>query len=116
MPPEFDPLPFHLDHIRPQKHGGATTRENLALSCAACSLYKEPNAAGYDPETDFLCQLCNPRAQVWNDQFRWFGSQIVGRTDIDRTTIEVLRIHKELRVHHREVLIELGIFPPTFPC
>lgn len=54
MPQEHDPRPFHLDHIRPQKHGGPTVLENLSLSCAACSLFKGPNAAGYDPETDEL--------------------------------------------------------------
>jgi len=36
MPQEFDVLPFQLDHIRAQKHGGPTTIANLALACLPC--------------------------------------------------------------------------------
>ncbi|MBI4661104.1 MAG: HNH endonuclease [Verrucomicrobia bacterium] len=33
-------LRFHVDHIAPHKHGGATESGNLALSCAYCNGYK----------------------------------------------------------------------------
>lgn len=73
LPQEYDPRPFHLDHIRALKHDGPTVVENLALSCAACSLYKGSNAAGYDPDMGALCALFNPRTQNWNDHFKLKG-------------------------------------------
>ncbi|MEQ8786364.1 MAG: HNH endonuclease signature motif containing protein [Pirellulaceae bacterium] len=113
MPQDQDPRPFHLDHIRAQKHGGPTAIENLALSCAACSLFKGPNAVGYDPVTDEMQPLFNPRTQHWDDHFKWNDASLSGRTAIGRTTIRVLNINRPLRVLHRKLLIELGVFPPS---
>ena len=31
---------FHVEHITPSVHGGATTLENLAWSCPGCNLHK----------------------------------------------------------------------------
>jgi hypothetical protein len=33
FPTEFAWLPFQIDHIIAEKHGGAATADNLALSC-----------------------------------------------------------------------------------
>jgi hypothetical protein len=33
MPTEHDPLPFQVDHITAEQHGGQTVLENLAWSC-----------------------------------------------------------------------------------
>src|SRR5271157_4698296 len=33
IPRRFDPLPFQLDHIIAEQHGGETILENLAWSC-----------------------------------------------------------------------------------
>jgi hypothetical protein len=115
MPQDHDPRPFHLDHIRPQKHDGPTVVENLALSCAACSLYKGPNPAGFDPETDAMQPLFNPRTQDWNEHFEWDVGLLKGLTPIGRATLQVLNINEPLRVMHRELLIEMGVFPPDFP-
>jgi len=82
------------------------------LSCAACSLFKGPNPAGYDPETDVLHPLYNPRTQPWSEHFAWNGTTLKGMTAIGRTTITVLRIKEPLRVRHREPLIALEVFPP----
>jgi len=115
LPQEHDPRPFHLDHIRPQKHDGPSVVENLALCCAACSLFKGPNPAGYDPETDVLHSLFNPRTQRWSDHFAWNKGILEGLTAIGRATIRVLRINDSLRIHHRLLLMELGVFPPELP-
>jgi hypothetical protein len=112
LPQDHDPRPFHLDHIRPQKHDGPTVEENLALSCAACSLFKGPSPAGYDPETDALHRRYNPRTQDWSEHFAWNGATLEGLTATGRTTIGVLRINEPLRVRHRALLIELEVFPP----
>ncbi len=33
-------LPFQVDHIIAEKHGGPTTEDNLALSCFYCNSFE----------------------------------------------------------------------------
>jgi hypothetical protein len=42
MPTEHDPLPFQVDHIIAEQHGGASVVENLAWSCLHCNKRKCP--------------------------------------------------------------------------
>lgn len=113
MPQEFDVQPFQLDHIRAQKHSGRTTVANLALSCLPCNSFKGANVAGYDPESDELCPLFNPRTESWAQHFEWNGPRLKGKTAIGRTTIDVLRINSSDRVELRQLLIEAELFPPA---
>jgi hypothetical protein len=76
------------------------------LACAYCNAAKGTNAAGFDPETDELVPLFNPRADTWADHFVWDGPILVGRTPIGRATIEVLGINRPERVEHRRLLSE----------
>ncbi len=112
MPQALDKSAFHLDHIRALKHNGPTELENLALCCPACSLYKGANVAGYDPVTGVLTELFNPRLQTWSEHFVWETASLKGLTPTGRTTIEVLRVNDADNVALRNVLIELGKFPP----
>lgn len=111
MPQELDIQPFQLDHIRAQKHSGKTTANNLALCCLPCNSYKGANVAGYDPESDELCPLFNPRNDEWAEHFAWEGPVLQGKSAIGRTTIEVLRVNSADRVEHRRILIEAGLYP-----
>jgi 5-methylcytosine-specific restriction endonuclease McrA len=111
MSPEFDPLPFCIDHIIAQKHHGATTEDNLALACYNCNSFKGPNIAGIDPETAHLVPLFNPRAGNWEDHFEWNGAVLVGRTAVGRATVDVLSINHQDRIEHRRLLIAEGILP-----
>lgn len=113
MPQELDIQPFQLDHIRAQKHAGPTTIANLALSCLPCNSYKGANVAGYDPETDELHPLFNPRSDAWNEHFSWDGAVLCGSTPIGRATIAVLRINLPERIEHRRLLIAASLFPPS---
>ena len=113
LPQEFDVQPFQLDHIRAQKHSGQTTIANLALSCLPCNSFKGANVAGYDPDSDELCPLFNPRTDRWTQHFEWNGPRLKGKTAIGRTTIDVLRINATDRVEHRKLLIEAELFPPA---
>ncbi len=113
MPTSGDVQPFQLHHVRAQKHAGGSTRANLAWSCLPCNSYKGPNVAGYDPESDTLHPLFNPRVQTWPEHFRWDGPKLHGLTPIGRTTIEVLRIHLPDRIEHRRLLILAGLFAAT---
>jgi HNH endonuclease len=99
-------LPHEVDHVRARKHRGPTTLANTCLACAQCNAAKGPNAAGYDPATDQLVPLFNPRADSWADHFAWDGPVLVGKTPVGRATIEVLGINRADRVEHRRLLAE----------
>lgn len=113
VPQAYVSLPHELDHIRARKHHGPTTLQNLCWSCAQCNGAKSSHAAGYDPETGELVPLFNPRKDRWLDHFAWRDGTLVGKTDVARATIDVLRINDAERVQHRRMLIALGVFPPT---
>jgi hypothetical protein len=113
MPQELDLLPFQLDHIRALKHSGPTTAANLALACLPCNSHKGPNVAGYDPGTDDLRPLFNPRRDRWKEHFEWDGPILFGKTPTGRATIDVLRINLAERMEHRQLLINSGLFPPS---
>ena len=110
MPQLCDVQPFQLDHIRAQKHAGENTVLNLAWSCLPCNTFKGPNVAGYDPESDCLQPLFNPRRDDWSQHFQWQGPLLLGLTSVGRTTIEVLRINQRERVELRRLLIAAGQF------
>ncbi len=63
IPTALDPLPFQVDHIIAQQHGGETLLENLAWSCLHDNKHKGPNIAGIDPLTGQLVALFHPRRQ-----------------------------------------------------
>ena len=109
MPQQYDVHPFQLDHIRSQKHHGPTRLDNLALSCLPCNSYKGSDVAGYDPETQALVPLFNPRTQLWDDYFFWDGPRLVGKTPIGRATMVLLKINASERVEHRRLLIQAGL-------
>jgi HNH endonuclease len=109
VPQQFDALPFQIDHIIAEKHHGPTTEDNLALSCYGDNVWKGPNIAGIDPATGQLTRLFHPRQDEWDIHFEWQGPRIIGRTEIGRATIDVLKINLPERVEHRRLLIASGI-------
>jgi len=113
MPHEFDDLDFEVDHVVAIQHRGATSEDNLALACFACNRHKGPNIAGLDDVTSEIVRLYNPRADRWNDHFRWHGANLEGLTAIGRVTLHVLSINLDYRVAFRRNLIEEGLFPPS---
>jgi len=40
---------FSIEHIVPRDKGGATTLDNLALSCQGCNSHKYNKITGFDP-------------------------------------------------------------------
>lgn len=93
VPQTFDPLPFGIDHIRPQYHHGLSIAENLCLCCFQCNTFKAVNIAGYDPETDQLSELFHPRRANWAEHFEFRGGMIFGTSIAGRTTTDVLRFN-----------------------
>jgi hypothetical protein len=110
FPADLALLPFQIDHIIAEKHGGTTVSDHLALSCERCNSHKGPNIAGYLDGRHV--RLFNPRRDCWSDHFAWNGPYLVGKTDIGTVTIDVLAINLRYRVAIRTALIEEGIFPP----
>src|SRR5437899_12231073 len=60
---------------------------------------------GIDLVTGQLTRLFNPRQDDWNEHFSWLGPELVGRTAVGRTTIDVLNINLPERVEQRRLLI-----------
>jgi hypothetical protein len=112
MPQIYDDLPFEIDHVVAEQHGGKTVPSNLALACFADNHHKGPNLAGIDPKTGKRTWLFNPRRHSRARHFRWDGPILVGRTAVGRATIAVLGINLAHRVRHRAQLITEGVFPP----
>ena len=105
----FHDLPFQVEHIIAKKHKGDDDTENLALSCYNRNAFKGSNIAGIDPQTQELTRLFHPRRDRWEKHFSWVGPELVGVTDVGRTTIEVLRINNEENIALRRLLIALDV-------
>ncbi len=110
MPRRYDPLPFQVDHVIAQQHGGETVVENLAWSCLHCNKHKGPNVAGVDSNSGQVVRLLNPRRQQWARHFRWSGAKLSGLTKTGRATIQVLAINDPDAVAFRAELIDEGVF------
>ncbi len=106
---------FHIDHIIPLVHKGATRFENLAYCCPSCNNTKWSKMKGRDPKTNRLVNLFNPRRQKWQDHFNWSpdGAHIEGKTPCGRTTIEALEMNRPHVVKLRQVWVTWGEHPPT---
>ena len=110
IPAKISLLPFQIDHIIAEKHGGRTTAQNLALSCERCNSHKGSNIAGYLEGSPV--RLFHPRNDRWQDHFEWKGPLLVAKTTVGRVTIDVLAINLPYRMALRAALIEEGVFFP----
>jgi hypothetical protein len=103
-------LPFHLDHIIAQQHGGPTVLENLAFACCYCNRYKGPNLSGIDPDSGQILPLFHPRQQFWNEHFTWHGARLLAKTPCGRATIHLLQINRADAVAVRRLLMQENVF------
>ena len=111
LPDALTTLPFQIDHIIAEKHGGLTILENLAYYCLHCNVFKGPNIAGVNQETQEVVRLFHPRKDIWEEHFAWDGSRLLGRTSIGQVTIAVLAINASHHLEVRQALIAEGVFP-----
>lgn len=109
-PQRLSSLPFEIDHVIAEKHGGKTEASNLALSCFACNRYKGPNIAGVDPISGRIVRLFHPRNDRWSRHFRWESAQIAGRTAPGRATVLVLGLNHPDLVTLRVAWSDEGVF------
>jgi 5-methylcytosine-specific restriction endonuclease McrA len=103
-------VPHEIDHIIAQKHGGLTTADNLALSCAVCNKRKGSDLVSLDPETGHLIPLYHPRRERWTEHFALQAAQLVPLTPTGRVTVRLLQLNHPDRVEERALLIDAGVF------
>jgi hypothetical protein len=102
---------FEMEHVIAEKHGGATSFDNLALACPHCNRYKGTDLGSLDPETGVLTPFFNPRTQVWSDHFRLEGARLIPLTAEARVTVAILQLNHSDRLIERERLTQAGQYP-----
>jgi hypothetical protein len=105
-------LPFEVEHIKPLSQGGDDSKNNLALSCRSCNLYKSDAISVFDEESQNKIRLFNPRLDVWNEHFAINNksSEIEGLSAIGRVTVSRLRMNGKARIAARVQRLKLGLF------
>ena len=101
-----------IDHIIPEQHRGKTLSENLCLACLECNRNKGANFASFDPETNQVTLLFNPRKDEWEKHFRLDGAVIIPMTAEGRVTVFLLKLNDEMRLRSRRILVGVGRYPP----
>ena len=65
--------------------------------------------SGLDPESGELTRLFHPRTDHWSDHFEMAANgQLIGLTDVGRTTVHVLNMNSEIRTRIRQEMATLG--------
>jgi hypothetical protein len=100
---------FEIEHIIAEKHGGATTADNLALACPSCNRFKGTDLGSLDPETGELTPFFNPRKQEWSEHFRFDQAYIVPLTPEGRVTATILQFNSPDRLQERQRAIDEGL-------
>ena len=101
-------LPFEIDHIISEKHGGLTDSENLCLACYRCNGFKGSDIASADPETGEATFLFHPRRQRWETHFQLNDATIEPLTPEGRVTVLIIRLNLPVQIAQRIALIEKG--------
>jgi hypothetical protein len=105
-------IPYHIDHVISEKHGGQTALGNLCLSCYLCNKHKGSDVASVDWESGgTIVSLFNPRRHRWEDHFSLRGGEFTAYTAEARVTIALLQLNAPERITERELLIENGLYP-----
>lgn len=104
-------LPFEIDHIIAEKHGGSTDADNLCLACYRCNDFKGSDIASAEPTTGEATFLFHPRRQQWKDHFRLNDAIIEPLTPEGRVTVLLLLLNMPIQVAQRTALIAEGRYP-----
>lgn len=109
LPEGFGFMPYEIDHIIAEQHGGPADPVNLAYSCLPCNRRKGPNIASIDNLTNERVWLFNPRTQNWHEHFQLHADgTIAGLTPEGRATVALLGFNTGERVQERAALLALG--------
>jgi hypothetical protein len=102
-----------IEHVIAEKHGGATTADNLAYACVFCNQHKGTDIASLSPGTRHLTRLYHPRTDRWADHLALDndGVTFLSRSDVGQVTIALLQLNHVDRVVERLALREAGRYP-----
>ncbi len=108
-------LQMHVDHIIPAAAGGASTADNLCLTCFSCNVHKAAQQSGVDIVTGEMVPLFHPLRQKWFEHFAWDESntQIIGLTPRGRVTVAALHVNNPAVVRARRRWVAAGWHPPA---
>ena len=102
---------FHIEHIRPKKHGGKTVLENLAYSCPDCNYHKGTDIGTYIDESEDFMRFFNPRRDHWHTHFLLRNDGVIESfTPIGEVTARVFGFNHVDRLIFRRELIALGAY------
>jgi hypothetical protein len=101
LPAEVAFYPHEVDHVIAEKHGGTRDIDNLAFACWRCNRHKGTDLTSFDPQTQRLSPLFNPRTQVWAEHFAYEEVRVVGMTPEGRATVSLLRLNRDERLTER---------------
>ena len=116
---------FTVEHVIPKSLGGSDELDNLALACRRCNERRYNFLAGFDPETQQVAPLFNPRHQKWGEHFIWREQGVViegitptGRATCARLDLNDLRYPENDSIREtRRFWIQTGLHPPAGdPC
>lgn len=103
-------LPYEMDHIISQKHGGATVSENLAFCCTRCNKHKGSDLTSIDPQSSEIVLLFHPRHDKWAEHFQLRAAEIIPLTATGRATVRMLQLNHPDRIQERELLLASGLY------
>lgn len=105
-------LSFEVEHIIPLSRGGNNDKNNLALSCRSCNLYKSDVISVFDKENQTETRLFNPRQNVWTENFsiNKETGEIKDLTAIGRITVLQLKTNGNTQLSARISWLKLGLF------
>jgi hypothetical protein len=104
-------LPFQIDHVIAEKHGGDTEADNLCVACFRCNSFKGSDIASIDPLTKQATFLFNLRKQAWDLHLRLSDAFIEPLTPEGRVTAFLLRFNIPIHITQRKVLMQSGHYP-----
>lgn len=100
-----------IDHIIAEKHGGATSSDNLSLACAECNRCKGSDLCSLDAETGTIVPLYHPRQARWADHFHAVDGVIRALSPTGRVTARLLQFNRLDAIDRRRSLMLLGRYP-----
>lgn len=103
---------FHVEHIVPRCHGGASELINLAWACPSCNLHKSNRVDVVISSARETVRLFNPRIDRWQGHFRWDGFYVMGLTPVGQASIDALQLNHERRIRIRQAEALFDLFPP----
>ena len=102
LPTEVAFFVHEIDHVIPEKHGGITGSDNLALTCWRCNRHKGTDLGSFDSQTGEFSFLFNPRTQKWSEHFSRSQADLLGLTPEGRTTVKLLQMNTDKRRSERQ--------------